>query len=148
VAVGESDTIDVGRLAIVTRPLAACTVTGNDSVRVAEPVDELDVAAALPAGSAAPELAQAAVNDTNATATVTTGARRHRFRNMVILHRFAEDEVRPPRHHGGIGTNRPSSEDSVVDAFQASGLAPRGSSTVAGQRRILTGLRWHAPSQG
>src|SRR5260370_32120855 len=49
---------------------------------------------------------------------------------MIILRRVVEDEVRPLRRRGGIGTNRPSSEDRSLGGVRRPGSSPRAASTV------------------
>ena len=108
-AVGDNETIAVGRVLMVTFPFAACTVAGNDA------------ATAAPAGTTLGRTGAARTANRDMARVAVT---RRELLNMIILHRCTEDEVRPLRLPMGGRTNRPSSEDWLRDTGQASGLAP------------------------
>src|SRR5580704_630730 len=124
----------VGRLAILTFPLAACTVVGNDEVAAPAGSDPIGPAGTMLATTGA-------VSEAKKTAMVAVA--RLMFLNIDHPPSVTEDEVRPIRLPMGGRTNRPSSEDWL--RRHRSGVWARplvaGSLTIAGQRRNSTGLR-------
>ena len=116
-----------------TVPLAAEIDTGNDPVEaVVEPAESFDVL--LQGTTSRPSPAQTA-----------SSLRCERLVMLVILHRVAEDEVRPLRHPTVV-SNEPPFLRGQVSPMQdrRPGSSPRGI-TVAGQRRDLTGFAGPTP---
>src|SRR5579871_6027746 len=116
-----------GRAARCTVPLAAWIVTGNG--------------AAAPAGLAATRGTTDPTKAMRETAAAN-GARR----NMLVMRDhppslYGGRSAPDPTPDGGIERTALPPRTGVVDSGQAAGLAPvTGSLTIAGQRRILTGL--------
>jgi hypothetical protein len=121
VAVGESDTIALGLWARVTGPFAAATVTGK-----AAGVD--CGAGVLRDDAAEPELEHAVTSATTAANAADN--------ERAWWGTFIERTALPPRTGFAAQGRRPGSPH-------------EGGSTVAGQRRILTGLRcaWAIPGE-